>query len=62
VCDQIGHNQISVRNNGKDVEFRILTALFAFGFLTLVIGGLHSPRLEGDPNNMISWDADDFQV
>lgn len=48
----------------KDIEFKIWTALFAFGFLSLVIGGLGSQWLEGYPHNMIRWEwgMDGFQM
>lgn len=51
-----------MRKDRKEIEIQILTALFAFGFLALGMGGLGSQRLESDPNNMIrwQWDMDGF--
>ena len=43
-----------MRDDKKNIEFQILTALFDFGFLALVIGDLGSQRLEDDPSNMIT--------
>ena len=62
--DNTGENRISVRDDKKNIEFQILTALFDFGFLELVIGDLCSQRLEDDPSNMITWewDTDGFQM
>lgn len=53
-----------MRDDKKNIEFQILTALFDFGFLELVIGDLRSQRLEDDPSNMITWewDTDGFQM
>lgn len=53
-----------MRDDEKNIEFQILTALFGFGFLALVIGDLRSQRLEDDPSNMITWewDMDGFQI